>query len=162
MPETFPEIDYEELISSLEEDLENNYLDKESNVLIVRQKTEVICEAYGKAVYPVIDYFYDSPALIMDIKEYTVMECKKICFEALDRLSEEKFKALKDAVSLVVEDLKDYTKGSSKRNERKCKVVFEEANNAPIMVYFDDNDAGDKVEIINVNDLLGELNACQS
>ncbi|MCQ2515263.1 MAG: hypothetical protein MJ094_00185 [Saccharofermentans sp.] len=161
MPETFPEIDYEELISSLGEDLENNYIEQSDNVFIVRQKTAVFCEACGKAVFPVIDYFYDSLPLMMDIKEYTVKECKKICFDAIERLSDDKFKALRDAISLIIEDLKDYTKGSSKRNERKCKVVFEETNNAPIMVYFDNNDAGDKVEVIGVNDLLLELNSCQ-
>ena len=161
MPETFPEIDYEELISSLEEDLENDFISKDDNIFIVRQKTEVFCEACGKAVRPVMDYFYNDLALIMDIKEYTVMECKKLCFEAIERLSDDKFKALRDAINLIIEDLKEYTKGSSKRNERKCKVVFEESNNAPFMVYFDDNDADDRLEIISVSNLLMELNSCQ-
>lgn len=161
MPETFPSIDYEELILSLKEDLDNEYISDTDSVLVVRQKTAVFCESFGKTVNPVLDYFYESPSLNMDIKELTIMDCKKICFEALDKLDENNLTPLKGPVEMIIDELKDYTKGSSKRNERKCKVVFEEAHNVPIMVYFDDNDAGDRIEKIGVKNLISELQECQ-
>ena len=64
---------------------------------------------------------------------------------------------MKAAVSLIIEDLKDYTAGNPGRNERQCKVVFVAESLIPMMVYYDDTDAGDEVETISVADLVSEL-----
>ena len=64
---------------------------------------------------------------------------------------------MRAAVNLIIEDLKDYTKGNPGRNERKCKVVFEAESLIPMMVYYDDTEAGNEVESITVADLVSEL-----
>ncbi len=157
MSETFPVIDYEDMISDLTEDIESKFIDRDATLFIVRQKTPVYCEAYGGEVCPVIDYFYDSPALFPDIKTMTVRECKEVCFAALEKLEQSGDDALKASVGLIIEDLKDYTAGNSGRNDRQCKVVFADQTLIPMMVYYDDTDAADKVESITVADLVLEL-----
>lgn len=157
MSNSYPVIDYEDMINDLTDDIEGNFIKKDAMLYIVRQKTPVYCEALGAEVRPVIDYFYETPALFPDVKTMTVADCKKICFEALSRLEDMEDEAMKAAVSLIIEDLKDYTAGNSGRNERQCKVVFEAESLVPMMVYYDDSDAGDEVESISVADLVSEL-----
>jgi hypothetical protein len=157
MANSCPEIDYEDMIADLTDDIEGNYIDKNAMLYIVRMKTPVYCEAYGGEVRPVIDYFYETPALFTDIKTMTVKDCKEICFAALEKLEDSGDEALKAAVGLIIEDLKDYTKGNSGRNERNCKVVFQAESLIPMMVYYDDSDAADEVESISVADLVTEL-----
>ena len=162
MSEVYPVIDYEDMINDLTDDIEGNFIKKDAMLYIVRQKASVYCEAAGADVRPVIDYFYETPALFTDIKSMTVADCKKICFEALSRLDDMGDEAMKAAVSLIIEDLKDYTAGNSGRNSRPCKVVFEAENLIPMMVYYDDTDAGDEVESISVRDLVSELIKCSN
>lgn len=157
MPNSYPMIDYEDMINDLTDDIEGNFIKKDAMLYIVRQKTPVYCEAMGAPVRPVIDYFYETPALLPDVKTLSVADCKKLCFEALSRLEDTGDEAMKTAVSLIIEDLKDYTAGNSGRNERICKVVFEAQSLIPMMVYYDDTDAADEVETISVADLVSEL-----
>ncbi|MBP5180046.1 MAG: hypothetical protein J6127_02015 [Clostridiales bacterium] len=157
MSQSYPVIDYEDMLDDLYDDLESEYIDDTDTVFIVRQKTPVMCEAYGGEVCPVIDYFYDKPLLLEKLQELTVSDCKKLCFTALEVFDESGDESLKAAVSLIVQDLKEYTAGSPKRNDRKCKVVCEKETCAPLMVYFDDTDAGDIVEAVTVSDLIEEL-----
>lgn len=154
MAEVYPVIDYEDMIADLTDDVEGGFITKDANLYVVRQKTPVYCEALGAEVRPVIEYFYEIPKLYPELKEMTVDECKKICFACLEKIDDE---AMKAAVSLIIEDLKDYTKGNPGRNERNCKVVFEAEDLIPMMVYYDDTDAGDEVESITVADLVSEL-----
>ena len=154
MSEVYPVIDYEDMIADLTDDVEGGFVTKDATLYIVRQKTPVYCEALGAQVRPVIEYFYEIPKLYPELKDMTVDECKKICFASLDKIEDE---AMKAAVSLIIEDLKDYTKGNPGRNDRKCKVVFEAEDLIPMMVYYDDTDAGDEVESITVADLVSEL-----
>ncbi|MBR1797664.1 MAG: hypothetical protein IJ757_06620 [Clostridiales bacterium] len=157
MPESCPVIDYEDMLSDLNDDIESGFIKEDVTLFIVRMKNAVLCEAFGGEVRPVIDYFYDSPALYPELKEITVSDCKKLCFAALEKLQENEDESLKAAVSLIIEDLKDYTAGNNKRNERLCKVIFEQESLIPLMVYFDDTDAGDEVEAITAGDLIKEL-----
>jgi len=159
MAQTFPTIDYEDMISDLNDDIESGYITPESALFVIRQATSVNCEACGKEVFPVLDYFYETPELFEDLKEMTVEEAKKICFAALETL-EDKNPSLKTAVAVLAEDLKDYTAGNGKRNSRLCRVVFEKTYLSPIMIYFDDNDAGDRIEKISAGELIEELNSC--
>ena len=147
-------IDYEDMIADLTDDVEGGYIKKDSMVYIVRQSEAVYCEALQEEICPVVDYFYDSPKLLPELKKMTVDDCKKICFACLEKIDDE---AMKAAVSLIIEDLKDYTKGNPGRNDRKCKVVFEAEDLIPMMVYYDDTDAGDEVESVTVADLVAEL-----
>ena len=157
MSEVYPVIDYEDMINDLTDDIEGNFIKKDAMLYIVRQKKPVYCEAMGGEVRPVIDYFYETPALFPDVKSMTVAGCKKLCFEALSLLEDMDDEAMKAAVSLIIEDLKDYTAGNPGRNERPCKVVLEAESMIPMMVYYDDTDAGDEVETISVADLVSEL-----
>ena len=160
MAQSYPIIDYEDMLIDLKDDLEGGFIKKDDTLYIIRQKTPVFCEAFGGEVCPVLDYFYDRPKLLPELKEMTVRNCKELCFSATEVLEENGDDTLKAAVSLIIEDLKDYTAGSPKRNDRPCRVVFEKESLAPMMVYFDDNDAGDEVEEIQVSDLLSELHKC--
>ena len=147
-------IDYEDMIADLTDDVEGGYIKKDSMVYIVRQSEAVYCEALQEEICPVVDYFYDSPKLLPELKKMTVDDCKKICFAALDKTDDE---AMRAAVNLLIEDLKDYTKGNPKRNERICSVVFEAESLIPMMVYYDDTGAGDELELVSVADLVSEL-----
>lgn len=158
MPQSYPVIDYEDMLDDLNDDIESKYIKEDDVVFIVRQNEPVFCEAYGDEVYPVIDYFYSTPALLEQIQQTTVADAKKYCFTILERLNENGEEALSAAVSLIINDLKDYTAGAPKRNDRLCKVVLEKESHVPMMVYFDDVDVGDHIEAITVSDLLEELN----
>lgn len=159
MAKTFPTIDYEDMISDLKEDMESGYISPDSTLYVIRQKTAVMCEACGQEVFPVLDYFYETPELFEELREMTVEEAKKVCFAALETLTD-KNPSLKTAVAVLAEDLKEYTAGNGKRNQRLCRIVFEKSSLAPMMIYFDDNDAGDKVLTAKVGDLLKELESC--
>ena len=82
MSEVYPVIDYEDMIADLTDDVEGGFVKKDATLYIVRQSKPVYCEALGAEVRPVIDYFYETPALFPDVKTMTVADCKKICFEA--------------------------------------------------------------------------------
>ncbi|MBO4242846.1 MAG: hypothetical protein J5883_06165 [Clostridiales bacterium] len=158
MAQTFPTIDYEDMISDISEDIEAGYITLESTLYIVRQATAVNCEACGKEVFPVLEFFYETPELFEELREMTVEEAKKVCYAALETLSDED--SLKTVVAVLAEDLKEYTAGNGKRNSRPCRMLFEKSSLAPMMIYFDDSDAGDKIEKTTAGDLLEELRSC--
>ena len=160
MAQKFPTIDYTDMLEDLKEDIASGYITEESTLYLVRQKEDVFVEAKGENVFPVIDYFYDSPALKEDIVSMTVADAKKLCFEVLEKLTDEKDEAFAAAVKLLTSDLKDYTAGNNKRNERLCKVVFEDKSGVPMMIYYDETDAADKITSVTASDLIKELESC--
>ena len=130
MAQKFPTIDYTDMLEDLKEDIASGYITEESTLYLVRQKEDVFVEARGENVFPVIDYFYDSPALKEDI------------------------------VSMTVADAKKLTAGNNKRNERVCKVVLEDNSGVPMMIYYDETDAADKITSVTASDLIKELESC--
>ena len=160
MAQKFPTIDYTDMLEDLKEDIASGYITEESTLYLVRQKEDVFVEVKGENVFPVIDYFYDKPVLKEDIASMTVADAKKLCFEVLEKLTDDKDEAFAAAVKLLTSDLKDYTSGNNKRNERTCQVVFEEAKGVPMMIYYDDTAAADKLTSISAADLIKELEGC--
>ena len=94
MAQKFPTIDYTDMLEDLKEDIASGYITEESTLYLVRQKEDVFVEAKGENVFPVIDYFYDRPALKEDIASMTVADAKKLCFEVLEKLTDEKVKEI--------------------------------------------------------------------
>ena len=163
MPQTFPDIDYKDMIMELSFDLQNGYVNEDSDLYIIRQREAVFVEKCEKEVLPIIDYFYFLPELKLEVKTMSVLDAKKACFEALDILSGNDVpnkEALTEAVSVLTSDLKQYTKGNNKRNEKLCKIVYTANPEVPMMIYFDDEDAADSLEIIKAKDLMDELKTC--
>ena len=154
MADTFPNIDYSDLIADLGDDMESGYIDEQSKLYLVRQLSAINVECCGKQMRPVIDYFYDKPELNMTLTCVTVNEAKKVCFAALEKIDNE---AMKANVELLTQDLKDYTAGNNKRNEKLCSLLFEKENNIPMMVYYEDSDAASEVECITAGELMSEL-----
>jgi hypothetical protein len=160
MTQKYPSIDYTDMISDLKEDISSEFITEDSMLYVVRQKEEVYVEAKGENVFPVIDYFYDRPALKEDIVTMKVADAKKLCFEILEQLTDTEDDSFAAAVKLLTEDLKSYTAGNPKRNSRSCKVLFEDNSGIPMMIYYDDTGAADKLASISAGELLKELKDC--
>ena len=160
MAASYPTIDYTDLLEALTADIESNYITDESKLNAVRQAHSVFCEALGSEVYPVIDYFYDKPALEPKLRSMTVLELKKLCFDAIDRLKdsdEPGSEGFTETVKLITDELSSYTKGASNRNSRTCMAVFTEVSEIPVMVYFDDSDASPDLQCVRAVDFITEL-----
>lgn len=163
MSQTFQDIDYSEMLTELNFDLQNGYATEETKLYIIRQKEAVYVEKISSEVFPIIDYFYEMPKLSMDVKTMSVLDAKQECFKALDILSGDDVpnkESLKEAVSVLISDLKQYTKGNNKRNDKLCQIVYTEEPSVPMMLYFDDVSAGDTLETVLAKDLLEELKSC--
>lgn len=163
MPQTFENIDYSEMITELNFDLQNGYASDDTELYIIRQKNPVFVEKCSKEIFAVVDYFYAMPALSKEVSEMTILEAKKACFSAIDMLEAEDAPnkdALKEAVSLLNLDLKNYTKGNNKRNDRTCRVVFTAEPKVPMMLYFEDEEVADTLEKVTASELLSELKSC--
>lgn len=163
MPQTFPDIDYKDMIMELNFDLQNGYVKEDSELYVIRQIESVFVEKCEKEVFPVIDYFYFLPELKLEVKTMSVLDAKKVCFEALDLLSGDDVpnkESLIEAVSVLTSDLKQYTKGNNKRNEKLCKIVYTLNPEVPMMIYFDDEGASDTLEVTNAAKLMEELKSC--
>lgn len=160
MAQKYPSIDYTDMINDLTEDISSGMIGEESELYVVRQKEEVFVEAAGTNVSPVIDYYYDRPALKEDIVEMKVADAKKMCFEILGQLEDTGDDTFAAAVKLLTEDLRSYTAGNPKRNSRSCRVLFEEASGVPMMIYYDDAGIADRVSRIKAGKLMEELKSC--
>ena len=151
--EKFPSIDYEDMISDLNEDMEQGYINEGSNLYILRQKTPVFVSCAECEGYPVLDYFYDRPVLKEELSCMTVKEAKAFCFDLMGSSEDE---SLKSALKILTDDMNAYAKGNPKRNSRMCKMILTE-DNLPMMVYYQDFDLDDKLTVITAGDLLTEL-----
>lgn len=163
MSQSYQDIDYSEMLTELNFDLQNGYVSEDSELYIIRQKESVYVEKISSEIFPIIDYFYSMPKLSTVVKTMTVLEAKKECFKALDILSGNDVPnkdALTEAVSVLVADLKQYTAGNNKRNDKLCQIVYTLDPEVPMMLYYDDTLAGDSLEIITANNLLSELKSC--
>ena len=160
MIQKYPSIDYTDMLADLNEDIRSGIINDDSSLYIIREKEEVFVEAAGVNISPVIDYYYDRPALREDIVAMKVGDAKKMCFDILEQLTGTEDEPFAAAVKLLTEDLKSYTAGNPKRNSRICKVLFEEASGIPMMIYYDDTDVADKVGVISAHELVEELKSC--
>lgn len=162
MPQSYPDIDYEELITELSFDLNNGYATDDSMLYVLRESESIFIENKQKEIVPVIDYFYSMPELKMDLPETTIVDAKKICFDALDKLknSDSNNEDMIESISMIISDLKNYTAGNKKRNDKKCKLVLTAKESIPMMLYFDDTFASNHLEQISAKDLLTELKSC--
>ena len=93
--EKFPSIDYEDMISDLNEDMEQGYINEGSSLYILRQKTPVFVSCAECEGYPVLDYFYDRPVLKEELSCMTVKEARKLAKE----LNEETYRIAKENIS---------------------------------------------------------------
>ena len=160
MAEEFETIDYEEMTSDLQSDIESGYIKEESILYILRQKTPIRVGDSRRLHRPVVDYFYGEPELEEDLRGASVLEAKKIIFEALDKMvgaSGAKADAMRSALGILSNELKMYTKGNPKRNDRPVSLVIEAESGYPLMLYFDDTDADERLEKICASDLIKEL-----
>lgn len=156
--EKFPSIDYEDMISDINEDIKEGYITEDSVLYVLRQKTPVFVECIQEEALPVLDFFYDKPVLKEELSSMTVKEAKKVCFD-IEAASEDE--NLKAAVKILIDDMNSYTKGDPKRNSRPCKMILTE-NALPMMVYYRDFDPSDTLVKIKAGDLLQELTSCSS
>ncbi len=156
--EKFPCIDYKDMISDLEEDTAAGYITGDSSLYILRQKTSVFVECIDSDVRPVLDYFYDKPELHEKLSSMTVKEAKKLCFDISSTLEDDR---LKEAVTILIDDMNSYSKGNPKRNGRPCKLIMTKKD-LPMMVYYGDFDPSDELEIIKAEEILAELRSCSS
>lgn len=162
MPQSYPDIDYEDLINELSFDLSNGYAQEDSLLYVLRESESIYIENKQKEIVPVIDYFYPFPKLQDDLLVTTIVEAKKICFDALDKLRAENSnnEDMIESISMIISDLKDYTAGNKKRNDKKCRLVVTSGDNLPLMLYFEDTFAAASLEQITAKDLLNELKDC--
>jgi hypothetical protein len=156
--EKFPSIDYEDMISDINEDIKEGYITEDSVLYVLRQKTPVFVECIQAEALPVLDFFYDKPVLKEELSSMTVKEAKKVCFD-IEAASEDE--NLKAAIKILIDDMNSYSKGNPKRNTRPCKMILTE-NDLPMMVYYQDFDPADTLTKIPAGELLSELKACSS
>jgi hypothetical protein len=156
--EKFPRIDYEDMINDLRDDMEQGYITEDSTLYVLRQKTPVFVECISREALPVLDYFYDKPALKEELPSMTVKEAKKVCFDIEAGTDDENLKA---AAKILIDDMNAYTKGNPKRNSRLCRMLLTE-NDLPMMVYYQDYDPADTAGKVRAGDLLAELTSCSS
>ncbi|MCR5528307.1 MAG: hypothetical protein K6F49_03720 [Saccharofermentans sp.] len=156
--EKFPSIDYEDMISDINEDIKEGYITEDSVLYVLRQKTPVFVECISKEVLPVLDFFYDKPVLKEELSSMTVKEAKKVCFDIEASSEDENLTA---AVKILIDDMNSYSKGNPKRNSRPCKMILTE-NDLPMMVYYQDSDPSDDLTKITAGELLSELISCSS
>lgn len=167
----FPAIDYSDLLEDLKSDLESGFLDKESQLYIVRREKAITLDCAEGEFKPVVDFYYTDPELRDKLSSMTVVDAKKLCFAAIDVIKEketehadDRLNAYKLSCSLISSDLADYTKGKSQRNDESCLVLLtkpsDETPMLPMMVYLQDEAVSDSVELIKVTTLLDELELC--
>lgn len=154
MTERFPSIDYSDMIADLTDDIDSGFIGPDSRLYIVRQNSPIYIECCDRECRPVVDYFYDSPELMTALRRMSVKDAKQLCFDALEVTKDS---AMNAAVAALISDLKDYTAGNGRRNERACSMVFANNPPVPLMVYFDDSDVADTLEEMSTEALLAEL-----
>ncbi len=167
----YPSIDYTDLIEDLKEDLSSGIITEESNLYVVRQVFTVTIkrgdEILGEFA-PVLDYLFERPELQSSLMTTTVREAKKLCRDAIINLGNDitdEGDSIRQASEMLLDDLEDYTKMNKKRNDRKCKVLLttetEDGRKAcPMMVYLEENEAGDNVSMMKAVDLMKEFELC--
>lgn len=170
--EKFPMIDYEDLIEDLIDDIESDFIQKDSKLYIIRQNSEIQVECADNRIFkPVVEYFYSVPAVQTTLFDTTVDAAKKVCYslpEILDRAEDDEPTISKDSakanINMLIEDLSDYTKGNGKRNDRSCKILLTEVVGTmpafPMAVYFEENDICSDVDTMSAEELLAELRLC--
>ncbi|MCQ2534551.1 MAG: hypothetical protein MJ172_08305 [Clostridia bacterium] len=158
-------IDYNDMIAELKEDLEQGIISEESSVYIIRQNTPVTLSSSSEVFYPVLDYLYMEPELKTSLVPLTIAEAKRAFYALNDEFRADSCKLnLKDTylqiLAEILKSLGDYTHGRSKRNDETISVVYTLKDNIPFAFFFDDDDASDELEAVNVKELMQELLSC--
>lgn len=168
-------IDYEELIEDLKADLAGGTVNEDTPLLVVRSIEKAKILGKDKLFEPVLDYFYDT-SLPRQMQEMTVLEAKKLCFDAMDSAKRASAESAKNdevnaqaelvisAAELLIDVLSDYTAGNPKRKDRKCYVILTNAESgvisSPLMIYFCDDNVSTNLEELTLGELLEELTEC--
>lgn len=165
--EIYDSIDCEEIAEELSEDIESGFLNRDSDVFVVRKATAVSIKGRPEVFEPVLDYFYTEPDLEETLSDMPIVEVKKICYSACDILKELDSKEYPQAPTMLItcqeiaEDLSGYTRGRSKKNDEVVRSVFSKTNGSlpriPLMVYMADADAAAKISLCKAGDILDEF-----
>ncbi|MCQ2468160.1 MAG: hypothetical protein MJ166_11635 [Clostridia bacterium] len=166
--ENWESIDYSELIEALKDDISAGMLSPDTELYIVREKTQVKISGKDLTVQPVVEYFYDEPALQEKLNTMTILDLKKCLYEAKEQLASCETSPMQESLAetqeIMIQELSDYTKGRSKRNDENCLVIFAKATSktpyCPLMFFYETDDTTDTLEKISVEALLTELIAC--
>ena len=145
-------IDYDELLESINGDLEDKTLTEDSVIYLVRQKNAV--KVGNKDFFPVMDYFYDDPELNDSLTRMKVVEAKKLIFDKIEKTENE---AWKETLQILVGDLQAYTKNRSKRNDNDCFLLFIKDTDMPIMLFFEEEEPSEKITSLKVSEVLAEI-----
>lgn len=144
--------EYKELLSQLEEIISEGEAVPSDNLYVVRQSGNV--DYKGMSICPVVDFFFSSPKLKDSMSPVKVVDAKKALFDILGEIEDE---GTKEAISTLISYLKDYTSNNNKRNDKNCFVVSVEESAFPMMIYFEEDQVSDKLELITVDSLISEL-----
>ena len=148
-------IDYSEIRESLLSDLEDKTLTEDSMIYVTRHRSKVNIK--GKDRNPIIDYFYAKPEIDDKLTEMTVLEAKKLMFDARERYDDD---FSRETLDLMISDLQDYTKNRPNRNNRKCFLLFTSETRFPIMLYFEDEEVQSTLSLSKLSDILNEIDEC--
>ncbi|MCQ2532894.1 MAG: hypothetical protein MJ093_09375 [Saccharofermentans sp.] len=146
--------EYKELLSQLEEVIKEGHITETDSLLVVRQSGDV--DFKGNTICPVVDFFFSEPKLKENMLSIKVVEAKKMLFDILGEVEDAQ---VKEAVQLLIDYLKDYTANNNKRNDKNCLIVCVEESGFPMMIYFEEDQVSDTLEVITTGNLLAELNA---
>mgnify|MGYP003304833939 CR=1 FL=1 len=166
--ETWESIDYDELLADLLDDIESGMLTNDTELYIIRQNGQVKIAGTDLVVSPVFDYFYDEPALEPKLRDMTIVDLKKICYDIKDKLANtpdgNMKEILTETIEIEISELSGYTKNNSKRNDEPCKVIFTKENenfpSCPLLFFYKDDDCKDEIETIKATILIDELLKC--
>lgn len=166
--ENWESIDYNDILDDISEDLDSGMLTPDTELYILRQNGKVKITGTDLVVSPVLDFFYNDPELEPNLRKMTILDLKKICYEAkehIDNVANQNLKeVLATTLDLLITEMSSYTKNNSKRNNEPCKVVFtketEKCISCPLIFFYEENDCCDEIEIIKTSVLLDELKKC--
>lgn len=156
MEDNFIRDEYVELVSQLEEEIANGYVKEDDNLYVVRQSSPV--DYKGNEICPVVDFFFANPVLATKMKTIKVADAKKALFEMLDAIENtEENNDIREAISIQASYLKEYTSNNNKRNDKICHIICVEETEFPMMIYFEEDQVSDNLEVITAGNLLNEL-----
>lgn len=168
--ETWEYIDYDELLEFLNEDISSGVLTNDAEVYVIRQRGQVKIQGTDTIVNPIVEFFYTSPELETKLIDMSIVDIKKLAFETIETLEKadpqtEFASSFAEISRVITDELKNYTKNNSKRNNESCKVIMTKASGeykaCPMMFFFKDDDVMDELELIKVSDLINEIENCQ-
>lgn len=147
--------EYSRIIEDLKEEITEGYISENENLYVVRQSHEE--NLNGNKITPVVDFFFEMPALSEKMSKAKVVDVKKGLFEMVAALPEDADPNIKEALNMHINCLKDYTSQNSKRNDKVCTLVVAEESGLPMAIYFEEDEVADTLTRMTAKDLLAEL-----